>query len=273
MWPTLFIIDGQAVSTYGVLTALGYLAGGLWVYFHLREIEGKEDEFWLLCYAIVVSAVLGAKMGYWLLEWRDFSADPWGMLSDWRSGWVFWTGFAGTLVGCWLFQQAYNRVRRPRRSLPVADLFAAALALGHVLGRVGCFFEGCCHGRPTSMPWGVSFYSFSVPEAWRGMPLHPVQLYEAFGELVLFLFLAYSVMPRIRAKKYAYGSAFFLYILLYALLRFVMEFFRGDDRGVFFLPGLSPSQWFSLAGGGAAAFILWKRGLAEKHPQTRSVYL
>ncbi|MBI5244788.1 MAG: prolipoprotein diacylglyceryl transferase [Elusimicrobia bacterium] len=273
MRPALFELHGFFVPSYGFFVALGYLAGTLWIYFHLDDIEGREGEFWALAYAIFFSAVLGGKAGYYLLEWKAFRADPWGMLADWRTGWVFWTGFAATMLSGWVFQQAYNRLRRPRRYLPVADLFAISLSLGHIFGRVGCFLEGCCHGRPTTMPWGVPLKSLSVREGLIGVPLHPTQLYEAFGEAAIFAFLAWRVLPGIRAKRYSYGTAFFGYIFLYSVLRFVVEFFRGDDRGAFFLPGLSPSQWFSVFGAALAAALLWRQGILERSPETRSLYL
>ena len=103
--------------------------------------------------------------------------------------------------------------------------------------------------------------------------MHPTQLYEAFGEAAIFALLACHVLPNIRAKRYAFGTAFYGYILLYSVLRFFVEFFRGDDRGVFFLPGLSPSQWFSLAGAVAAAALLFRQGIVERNPRSRSLYL
>ena len=273
MRPVLFQLAGFAVPSYGVLVSLGYLAGALWLYLHRKDVEGTEGEFWALVYTIFFAAVLGAKAGYILLEWRDFRNDPWRMLAAWRDGWVYWTGFAATIPAGWAFQRAYNRRRRPRRYLPVADMFVVALSLGHVFGRLGCFLEGCCYGRPTAVPWGVSLPALADQGGFAEVPLHPTQLYEAFGEAAIFAFLAFHVLAKIRAGRYAYGTAFYGYILLYSALRFLVEFFRGDDRGVFFLPGLSPSQWFSLMGAAAAAALLWRQGIVERHPRTRSLYL
>lgn len=275
MHPILVWTDGGPVHCYGVLVAAGYLAGILWLWSRRREVDGGDAEFWALVYTIFFCAILGAKLGYLLLDWKQFRGDPAGALRDWRSGWVFWTGFAATMAGGWVFQRVYNRTHRPRRYLPVADYFGPALALGHTLGRLGCFLEGCCHGRPTALPWGVRFTdpSAGLDEAFRGVALHPTQLYEAFGEAAIFAFMLAKVLPGIRKGRYAYGTAFFGYILLYSVLRFVVEFFRGDDRGTFFLPWLSPSQWFSLAGLLLAAYALRRNGILEKDPEGRSLYL
>ncbi|MFA6579908.1 MAG: prolipoprotein diacylglyceryl transferase [Elusimicrobiota bacterium] len=273
MWPVLCRIGGEGISSYGVLTAFGYLVGTLWLYSRRKEVDGSDAEFWALVFTLLLSAVLGAKLGYTLLDWDAASADPREALAYWRMGWVFWPGLAAAFLGGWVFQQVYNRLYRPRRYLPVADYFTTALALGHVFGRIGCFLEGCCYGRPTGLPWGVRFAhpACAVDAALIGIPLHPTQLYEAAGEAALFFFFAHRVMPRIREGSWRCGTAFFGYILLYSILRFVIECFRADPRGAFLL-GLSPSQWFSLAGMLAAALALYRNGIIERDPN-RSLYL
>jgi phosphatidylglycerol:prolipoprotein diacylglycerol transferase len=255
-------MDGRPLSAYGFCVTLGYVCGALWLYLRRKDVEGTEGEFWALAYTILFSALLGARLGSFLFN------GPGG-------GWVFWPGFAAAMLGGWIFQQVYNRLYRPRRYLPVADLFAAALALGHALGRVGCFFEGCCHGSPTSMPWGIRFTDpgSSVAEGLLGVPLHPAQLYEASGEIAIFWLLSRKALPAVRGGRLSCGTPFFGYILLYSLLRFAVEFFRGDDRGSFLLPWLSPSQWLSLAGIAVAAAVLLRRGISPRGPESNSLYL
>ncbi|TPW16974.1 MAG: phosphatidylglycerol:prolipoprotein diacylglycerol transferase [Elusimicrobia bacterium] len=216
----LFEWGGTPVASYGVLVSLGYLAGALWLMTQRERMRMSVEAFWMLCYCILFGAVAGAKLGYLLVEWRAFRAEPLEFLADWKTGWVY--------------QRVYNRLYRPGKEyLPVADYFGAALALGHAQD-VGC----------------------SVLPALRGVPLHPVQLYEAAGSAAIFLALCFQVLPRIRKGALPAGTSFFGYIGAYAALRFVMEAFRGDDRGALLSAALSPSQWFSLAGLAVAVFAL-----------------
>ncbi len=275
MWPFLFEIGGAPVRTYGVLVALGYLTGILWLMSQRRNMELAWGEFWALTYTLFLAALVGGKLGYLLVEREWLLEEPLELIRNWRSGWVFWGGVFLALFAGWVFQQAYNRLYRPRRYLPVSDYFLTALPLGHWIGRLGCFSKGCCHGRPTDMPWGIAFTlpACDVEEELLGIPLHPTQLYEAAGELAIGLFLVLHVLPNIRRGRYRTGTATFGYLALYALLRLLVEFFRGDDRGTLLGPILSPSQWASLAALGWAGGMLWRRGIRERDPQGRSIFM
>ncbi len=163
---------------------------------------------------------------------------PGELLSLVRAGGVFYGGLIlAFVVGVWLMR---------RYRLPVwatADLYAPGIALGHVIGRMGCLLAGCCYGRPTDLPWGLTFTD-PVAAANVGTPLntplHPTQLYDAGAELlILIILLAFE-----RRGRTFHGRTFWLYILLYAASRFVIEMFRGDPRGMVF--GVSTSQVVSL---------------------------
>jgi phosphatidylglycerol:prolipoprotein diacylglycerol transferase len=123
------------------------------------------------------------------------------------------------------------------------DVFAPGIALGHVIGRFGCFFAGCCFGKPTSLPWAITFTDpFAAANVGTplNVPLHPTQLYEAGAE---FLILALLLSTERLGRRFA-GRTFWLYMLLYAVSRFVIEFFRGDERGA--VGVLSTSQFISV---------------------------
>jgi phosphatidylglycerol:prolipoprotein diacylglycerol transferase len=219
----------------------------------------KTGEFWVLVYSLFFGALLGGKLGFFVVEWKEFRDDPAWLLAHWQTGWVFWFGFAGAILAGLIFLSIYNRLYMPRKFIFLADYFAAAVPLGHWIGRLGCLAEGCCHGRPTMMPWGVVFRdpTSSVSQEFLGVALHPTQLYEAVGEIAIGAFLLKQVLPRLRCGELKAGTAFYGYILFYSLLRFIVEFFRGDDRGVLLCPALSPSQWVSLVGLLTAGFFLW----------------
>jgi phosphatidylglycerol:prolipoprotein diacylglycerol transferase len=268
------LADGTTISTYSVLTALGYLTGIVWLRTQVKNMKGTPALFYSLVATLLFGALAGAKLGFFLVERKAFAADPWAMLREWNTGWVFWSGFLLACLMGGVYQVWHNKHNRPRLYLPVADYFGAALAMGHVIGRLGCWAEGCCHGRPTGLPWGSVFTSraSSVPPNLLGVLLHPTQLYEAFGEAVAAAVLIVWVMPKIRAGKYKYGTAFLGYIVYYSILRFLIECLRGDDRGLFLSTALSPSQWVSLAAGSAAAWALKVRGAIELSPKTRTIY-
>ena len=124
------------------------------------------------------------------------------------------------------------------------DVFAPGIALGHVVGRLGCFFAGCCYGKPADLPWAVTFtdpFAGSNVGTPLNVPLHPTQLYEAGAEAAI---LALLLSTEARGRRFP-GRTFWLYLLLYAISRYVIEIFRGDPRGgpigIF-----SPAQFISV---------------------------
>ena len=127
----------------------------------------------------------------------------------------------------------------------VADYAFTALALGHGIGRLGCLAAGCCYGRYTDLPWGVALAG--------DLSRHPTQVYEALLNFALFGFLAGYALPRVKDGRWQSGGVLLCYVMGYALLRFVVEFFRGDDRGASWA-GLSPSQWLAPSAGGRWPF-------------------
>ncbi len=275
MHPIFFWRGDRPFAAYSLFVWLGYIVGVLWLRRQLKHHGAAPAQLWGMIATVLAGAVSGGKLGFFLVERRDFIRDPLSMLREWNTGWVFWSGLLCAIAAGSAYQWWHNRRYRPRAYLPVADYCVAALSIGHVLGRLGCFMEGCCHGRPTSMPWGVVFTdaACSVADGMKGLPLHPTQLYEAFGEAAAACVLIVWILPRTRAGKYRYGTAFFGYLLYYSFLRFAVEFFRGDDRGAFLSPLLSPSQWVSLFSASAAGLILWNRGVSERDPAGRSLFI
>jgi phosphatidylglycerol:prolipoprotein diacylglycerol transferase len=242
MFPTLIRIGQFQLASYGLFVAAGYLAAILYLRGRRSRMGLDEDRFWSLIYCLFFGAVAGGKLLYWALDWRSLvsgSLHPW---RDFRYGFVFYGGFCGAAAAGAL------ALRRMRLSFwASADYFAVAVPLGHAIGRLGCFAAGCCAGRPSLLPWAVRFTrpDCLVSPALLGVPLHPVQLYESAGNLALAAALAGAVSGVEKGRLPA-GTAAVAYLAGYAALRFLLEFFRGDDRGAFWL-GLSPSQWIAAA--------------------------
>jgi phosphatidylglycerol---prolipoprotein diacylglyceryl transferase len=171
-------------------------------------------------------------------EWPRFVAHPSELWDIARSGGVFYGGLILAVA------VALSFIRYAGLPLwTTCNVFAPGIALGHVVGRLGCFLAGCCYGKPTTMPWAVTFTDpFIAANVGTplNVPLHPTQLYEAGAELVI-LFLLFSTERR--GRPFA-GRTFWLYMLLYALSRYAIEIFRGDPRGAVGI--FSTSQFISV---------------------------
>jgi phosphatidylglycerol:prolipoprotein diacylglycerol transferase len=251
MRPVLFTLhvgsSELGVHTYGLLIALGL---GVGITLGAREARRRgldvgrilDFAFWATVAGLVASRVL-----YGLVNAGDFARacvagegaprgagrvlwDCTRIVHVWEGGLVFYGGAVGAGLVAWWF------ARRERWSFwTLGDVFAPGLAIGHALGRVGCFAAGCCFGKEAGA-WGVAFPSGSVafdelralsalpPGASFTPPLHPTQLYEAVGEALIFVALL-ALRPRLRARP---GALVLLYAALYAALRFGVELFRGD---------------------------------------------
>lgn len=245
------------------MVAAGYLAAIFYIFRRAGRTGLKKETLSDLIFYSVLCAMLGAKIFYAATYWRELGPDTAArliyLLRTFQYGFVFYGGLAGGTAG-FLFTVRKNRLPLPR----AADLFAPALALGHAFGRIGCFLAGCCHGSPSAGWPGVTFTNpaCEVNPALLGTPLHPVQLYEAAGSLLIFVILN-KALGRALAQRLPQGAVIGAYALLYAALRFALEFLRGDDRG-FSALGLSPGQFLSAAIAAAAALYLAKLNYEKK---------
>jgi phosphatidylglycerol:prolipoprotein diacylglycerol transferase len=222
------------LPTFGLFLALAFLAA-IQLGHHRAVRRGIDPEamgnFYLV---LIVSSMVGARATYVALEWERYLGRPWDVFLFWKGGLVFYGGLAGGFAGCLAF------VRLQRMDVrAMADLAAPCLALGHLVGRIGCFFNGCCYGLPTGAPWGVVFPHTAQDVA----PRHPTQIYEALGLVVIFV-----VLSRLWEARLRRGTVAVAYLAMYAPLRFAVEMIRGDDRGGEIAAGLSISQVASVAG-------------------------
>ncbi|ODS53556.1 MAG: prolipoprotein diacylglyceryl transferase [Acidobacteria bacterium SCN 69-37] len=252
MHPILFEVGNWPVYSYGVLLAAAYLAALQLAVVRARRIGLDGARVMDLGIYLIIAALVGAKAMLIAVDFDYFVSNPGQVLSLVRAGGVFYGGLIlAVAVGLWL-------VRRYRLPMwTTADLFAPGIALGHVIGRFGCLLAGCCYGRPTDVPWAITF---SDPVATAntgtplGIPLHPTQIYDAGAELLIMIVL---LTTERRGRPFA-GRTFWLYILLYGISRFIVEIYRGDERGSVF--GLSTSQFISvLAIPLALAMLAWLR--------------
>jgi phosphatidylglycerol---prolipoprotein diacylglyceryl transferase len=261
MHPILFSRGPFTIYTYGLLLAAAYLIGLKLAMVRARARNLDSARVLDLGVWIIISALIGAKLMLLVVEFQYFRANPSELFSLVRSGGVFYGGLIlAVLVSAWYIQ---------RHRLPLwttCDAFAPGIALGHAIGRTGCLMAGCCFGKPTSVAWAVTF---TDPAAAAnvgtplGVPLHPTQLYEAGAELAI---LGVLLATEHRGRPFP-GRTFWIYMLLYAISRFVIEFYRGDERGM--LLGISTSQFVSLLIGPLSlVMLIWlARHRAEPEPE------
>jgi phosphatidylglycerol---prolipoprotein diacylglyceryl transferase len=254
VFPRLFHIGHFSLPTYGFLVATGVVVG-LIVSVRMARRQGIDPEkTWNLGILVVLFGILGAKVLLIVNDWGYYMAHPGEIFSMYtlQAGGVFSGGFLAALgVAIWYV----HKHRMP--PLATCDAFAPGLALGHAIGRVGCFAAGCCWGKPTSAPWGVTFTN-QLANTWVGTPLHvplePTQLFESAVELANFFILYWLI----RHKKFD-GQVIGAYMFLYGFARYFLEFLRDDPgRGIVFGGAMTGTQLISIllviAGG-----ILWIR--------------
>ncbi|MGD9781489.1 MAG: prolipoprotein diacylglyceryl transferase [Kiritimatiellia bacterium] len=222
MHPVLFHFFGKEIYTYGILAASGFLAAILtWVWLERRETRppgfAADLGFWLMSGGIV-----GSRLAYVAANWAYYRIHPLEIVRIDQGGLIFYGGLVLASIVLVFFAR--------HQRLPVwhlADFAIPGLAIGHSLGRLGCFFNGCCYGRPAAHSgWGVVYPPLCEPgRLFAGIPLYPVQLIESVGLLAIWMALLFAY-PRRRKD----GAVFALYLVLYPPLRFFLEYGRGDDR-------------------------------------------
>ncbi len=261
MHPILISIGSFRLPTYGFLLATALL-GAVYTVIRLGRHEGLEEGR-LLDFSVwlIIVGLLGAKVLMIVSEWSYYRQNP-GEILSWNTleaGGVFYGGFvAATFFALW-YVKVYH--------LPLPklfDVYAPAIALGQSVGRLGCFAAGCDYGKPTQSFLHVVFTNptaHDVTGVPLGVPLHPAQVYESLATLTIFGILLW----RYRRKRRD-GQVFLLYLALYAVARFFLEFLRGDeDRGFVFNHLLSTSQFIALlALISAAVMVLWMRGHRQR---------
>jgi phosphatidylglycerol:prolipoprotein diacylglycerol transferase len=207
-----------SVKGYGLMIAVGFLIA-LTYAGKSAEKAGLDGE--RLKHVLLLSfaaGFVGGRLMFVITQFDHYLANPLDIFAVWKGGFVFYGGII------------------------LAFIVASGVPLAHAFGRLGCFLAGCCHGKiATDLPWAVTF---SHPDSLAhplGVPMHPTQLYEAFATALLFLFL-----HSIRNKRLFDGMSFLTYIGLYAIIRSVIEEFRGDKIRGFVVGQISTSQFVSI---------------------------
>jgi phosphatidylglycerol:prolipoprotein diacylglycerol transferase len=243
------ITDTMAVKSYGVAIAVAFVLGIFLTARHARKSGLKFNDFVDMGFWVVIAAIVGGRLFYILFNLKEYAQKPIAIVQIWHGGLIFYGGLFAAVLTAIIFMK--------RRRIPVwlgGDLIAPQIALGYAITRVGCFLNGCCFGEATALPWGVefplgcgagryigelSFAAFFSGQADAVIRLHPVQLYAAAANLVIFALLL--VAWRRRAFD---GQIFWGYLVLYAVYRFAIEFLRADNPPLAL--GLTTAQIMSV---------------------------
>lgn len=274
MHDILFRISGSfAIHSYGVLAMIGFLSAILVARWRAAKVGISPDAITDICVWALVGGILGSRIAYVIQNashYFDTSRPDWSFLDFfkiWEGGLVFYGGFIGGAVVTLLLLRA-----RRLKMLPVVEVLAPSLALGQGFGRIGCYMHGCCYGVPVRAGawYGCVFPPKALPYdpgAARpippGTPLWPTEVVSALDLFCIFIILSLFFRHRRRA-----GEVTALYLILCAVERFIVEFYRGDTHA----PGeLSQAQWISIAlflvGLGLMAWL--KMGAPDKVPARR----
>ena len=236
MYPVLFEVAGITIHSYGFLIALGTIAGVAYMARQgKKEVGLTFDQANNLFLVIFIAALVGGKVFLFFEDPVRYLEEPRKLLTG--RGFVFYGSFLFAVPAMLVY---FRRHKLP--ALVMLDVMAVTTCLVHGFGRIGCFLAGCCHGIPTSSFAGVTFTDEACFADPLNTPLHPTQLYEAG-----FIFLVMIGLLFLRHRRKFYGQLFLLYLMAYALGRFVIEYFRGDlGRGYIIENVISHSQLIAL---------------------------
>lgn len=257
MHPYLFdwMVNGHHVRppSFGVFLALAFSSA---YFLSLRNsrftsLSQRQVEV-LFLLSLFSSAVFGRLFHVFFEDWSFYRTHPEKILAVWEGGFTFYGSVFGSLTTFWLFSW-YRRISFRE----VLDLAAVSCCLGLAIGRIGCFLAGCCWGKVCSLPWGVIFSHPNSAHLTQGLKVHPTQIYESIGAVLLFVW----GQNKLAHRRYQ-GEIGFSLLAAYGVLRFIIEYFRGDNYRGFVIPQiLSYSQLISIGFiiGGLSLISFWSR--------------
>lgn len=249
MFRTLFHIGSLEIHTYGVMQAVAFFTA-IFIAVRRAKKEGLDPNvIFDLAIWILISVVIGARIWYVAEHLIEYNENPFDIFKIWQGGLVFYGGFVGAVVGGLLFLKI-----RKLRFTKIGDIVAPSFAIGIAIGRIGCFLNGCCYGR-ISETCGVSFPAKGFPPAYadqlkhnlielgasESLPVIPTQLFAALDNLVIFVLLL--LLTR---RKPFNGFLIWLFIGLYGLQRFILDFFRYYEGAAKALKVMTLSQLASI---------------------------
>jgi phosphatidylglycerol:prolipoprotein diacylglycerol transferase len=256
MYPVLFEFFGLKIYSYGVMVALAFLLGFALIFHRARQAGDRVDDYMEAAIWFIIAGIGGARLFYFIWYPDVFLQDPIGTMLS-QGGLVWYGGVIGVTVAVLLF----TRIKKIRL-FHFADIVAPAAALGLAIGRIGCLLSGCCFGSVCNVPWAIQYPHIHET---HGLPVHPAPLYETF-----LMLAAMGALLKLDQKKPFEGYTTGWFFIMAGLVRFVLEYYRGD-RLVWIEPlNLSASQVVSVAGILIGVLALYILGLRNRVHQAVS---
>jgi phosphatidylglycerol---prolipoprotein diacylglyceryl transferase len=215
-----------SIYWFGIMAATGFIAATLLMHYNRKDASLSQDNVFDITFVAIIAGILGARLFYVVQFWEQYRDRPLSVFRIDQGGLVFYGGMLCATFSIYL----YCRWKK-LQFIRVIDVFAPSLAAGHLFGRIGCFMNGCCFGKPSDLPWAVHFPPGSFPDKrYPGLAVHPTQLYESLFNLALFLAMMLCLK---RLKNYP-GLTASIYLLAYGTGRFIIEMLRGDSVNLIF---------------------------------------
>jgi len=235
MYPVLFEFGGFQIRSYGVIVALSFLIA-LWMSTREAERKGLDPKL-VQDFAVygLLGGIVGARLYFVLFSAPGYFLEhPWEIFAVWSGG----IGVIGSLIGGAIVAVWFCR-KRNISLLRFADTLVPGIAIGQTLGQFACLLNGDSYGRPTDLPWAITF---TDPRSLAplNIPLHPIEIYEMIAYFLIFL-----IVWKTRKKYKLDGFALFTYLAGYGVARFFVDFFRGDPA--IFAWGIQAAQLFGAA--------------------------
>jgi len=246
MKPVLFRLGPFAIYSYGAMLMVGFAAGIAWSARAAKKRGLSPNDIVDFALTCLIAAIVGSRLVYVLLDYKTYIHDPLSAFMIWKGGLAYHGGLAGGFIAAVWFCRS--------RGIPLgelAEVTTPAVPLGYAITRIGCFLNGCCYGKPCTLPWAVQFPSEQVP----GMltpPSHPTQIYSSLSSLLVFGIIVWA-QRRVRFP----GQSFLLYLILYSIERFLIEFLRAPFPGRPEPAGLTYAQWTSILLVVITAVVWW----------------
>jgi phosphatidylglycerol:prolipoprotein diacylglycerol transferase len=251
MHPILFKVGNLSIESYWVFMILGFIMGGIVVYLETKNKGLASRKARNLIFITIISAFIGSRLGYVFLNFSSYQKDLLKILLFWKGGFSWQGGFiVAFLITSFLIFK--NDKKNPGKWF---DSYVLGILIGHSIGRIGCFLNGCCYGHITSLPWGVVF------PAVDSFHRHPTQLYASGAALIIFFLL--RVLKR---YKFFDGFVFVLFIIFYGVYRFIVEFYRIEEPFLGFMTQAQLASLILIIAG--VVIFFWKKGEKRKIGKT-----
>jgi len=253
--PDIFQLGPIHLRWYGLMLGIAFILCLELGYRRARKYGFPQELVAAIAFWGLLSGLAGARFGYIVSHPHEFSLGrPWEWIAIWQGGQTFFGGLAGGLIGLTVVVRL-----KQARWWETADLLAPVMALGHGVGRIGCFMRGCCGGKVTELPWAIRFPQHTDADGYLvgsdvymdhlasgkidlsshwSLPVHPTQLYSVAALLVIC-----AVLWRLYDRRSFDGMVSASYLILYGVWRFAVEFVRTEPKALF---GLTIWQWISI---------------------------